>query len=602
MKNFLILFLITFSISLFSQQAPPKREFRAVWVATVVNIDWPTNKNLTPAQERAEFITLLERQKANGMNAIMQQIRPACDALYPSDIEPWSEWLTGLQGTPPNPFYDPLQFQIDEVRKRNMELHAWFNPYRAKHSTSGPLHSSHVTNQHPEWIVNYGSYKWLDPGLPQVRDYVTGVIMDVVRRYDIDGVHFDDYFYPYPVAGQTFDDDATFAAYPNGFSDKDDWRRNNIDLLVKMVYDSIKAVKPWVKFGISPFGIWKNQSSDPEGSATSGFESYYGIYADSKKWMEEGWLDYMNPQIYWNIGFPPAAFDVLVNWWNDKAYGRHVYAGHAAYKINNGSQSQVWLEPDQMPKQIRMTRDLPDIYGSVFFSSKSVTNNPLGFQDSLRSHLYNYPSLVPEMNWIDSTPPLPPDSLKAAFSNQRATLTWNKPAAASDGDSARQFIIYRFEDTDNFDLSDPRKIRAITINDTTKFFDGMPIDTSVQYITYAVTTLDRMKNESAPAVVTTILITGVDEDAAVKNYELMQNYPNPFNPNTNLRFTISELGFVTLKIYDILGNEVAVLVNEEKAPGSYEVEFDGSGLSSGVYFYKLQVNNFISVKKMSLLK
>ena len=273
MKSILIniLTFLFLASNFYSQTIPPKREFRSVWIASVTNIDWPSNKNLTPSAQRTEYINILNKHKLNGLNAVVTQIRPSCDAFYQSAIETWSEWLTGTQGVAPNPFYDPLIFTIDETHKRGMEFHAWFNPYRAVlNKNTSSISPTHVSVVHPDWVREYGNLKLLDPGLPQVRNYVASVIMDVVRRYDIDGVHFDDYFYPYPQTGVTFQDSATFANYPNGFTNKDDWRRNNINLLIQMLSDSIKAVKPHVKFGIGPFGIWRNQSSDPLGSATAG--------------------------------------------------------------------------------------------------------------------------------------------------------------------------------------------------------------------------------------------------------------------------------------------------------------------------------------------
>jgi uncharacterized lipoprotein YddW (UPF0748 family) len=607
MKKNIRVFIAVFLFSQmgFSQTTLSKREFRSVWIATVSNIDWPTSKHLSPAAQRSEYINILNKHKENGMNAVVSQIRPSCDAFYPSEIEPWSEWLTGTQGTPPNPFYDPLEFMIEEVHKRGMEYHAWFNPYRAAVNNSVSIHPTHITVTRPEWIVGYGSLKLLDPGLSEVREYVTSVIMDVVRRYDVDGVHFDDYFYPYPQPNVEFNDSATFANYPNGFSDKDDWRRNNINLLIEMVYDSIKAEKPWVKFGISPFGIWKNQSSDPEGSATFGLESYSAIYADSRKWIAEGWVDYMNPQIYWNIGYPAAAFDVLANWWADNSYGRHIYAGHAAYKINNGTQSQEWLNPSQMPNQIRLVRQIPEIKGSVFFSSKSITNNLLGVQDSLKNQLYKFPALIPEMHWLDSLPPLPPLNLQADVSSARATLTWDLPEAAEDGDSARQFMVYRFDYPDSINLEDPSYIRFISYNDTTRFFDSKPLDTLTNSVTYIVTSLDRLKNESEAYASITLMLTDVNDDAnIVHDFKLEQNFPNPFNPATAINFSIPRASFVTLKLFDVLGKEISVLVNDHLEQGNHQLLFDAGkyDLPSGVYIYRISAGENISNKKMMFLK
>lgn len=609
MKTVFIIYLIAFQINAFSQTIPPKREFRSVWIATVTNIDWPSSKTLTPAAQRSEFITILNRHKQNGMNAVVTQIRPSCDAFYQSSIEPWSEWLTGTQGVAPNPFYDPLTFMIEETHKRGMEFHAWFNPYRAVvNKNSSSVSSTHVSVVHPEWIREYGNLKLLDPGLPQVREYVTKVIMDVVRRYDIDGVHFDDYFYPYPQSGIVFQDSATFANYPNGFTNKDDWRRNNINLLIKMLSDSIKAVKPQVKFGISPFGIWRNQSSDPLGSATAGFESYSGIYADSRKWMQEGWLDYINPQIYWNIGYSVAAYDVLVDWWSNNHFGKHFYTGNAAYKIGSSSPS-AWLNPSEMPNQIRLNRTYNEVKGMNFFSSKSITNNLLGIQDSLRNNLFKYPALVPVMKWIDSIPPSTISNLLAVRNQSGVLLTWQKPA----DNSAKRFVIYRFDDQTPINIEDPRNILTITANDTTSYLDTKTISASTQKITYIVTSLDRLQNETPADSSNTYvlnLIVSVKDDAKElpQKFELMQNYPNPFNPTTKIGYAIpllreEERGvYVTLKLYNILGKNIATLIDGIKYPGMYEVDFDASKLSSGVYYYQLIAGDFVQTKKMLILR
>lgn len=612
MKSVLISTLISFifASTIYPQTIPPKREFRSVWIATVTNIDWPSSKYLSPSSQRAEYINILNKHKQNGMNAVVTQIRPSCDAFYQSSIEPWSEWLTGTQGVAPNPFYDPLIFMIDEAHKRGMEFHAWFNPYRAVvNKNYSSIASSHVSVVHPEWIKEYGNLKLLDPGLPQVREYVTRVIMDVVRRYDIDGVHFDDYFYPYPQAGIVFQDSATFANYPNGFTNKEDWRRNNINLLIKMLSDSIKAVKPHVKFGISPFGIWKNQSSDPLGSATAGFESYSGIYADSRKWVQEGWLDYINPQIYWNIGYSIAAYDVLVEWWANNSFGKHFYTGNAAYKIGSSSPSG-WLNPSEMPNQVRLNRTYEEVKGMNFFSSKSITNNLLGFQDSLRNNLFKYPALIPVMQWKDSIPPETVSNLNAVKNSSGVLVTWQKPTA----NPAKYFIIYRFDDSAQVNINDPRYILTITVNDTTSYLDTKPISLNTQKVTYVVTSLDRLHNETLNDLTNTFnlnLVVSVEdkESKLPLEFELKQNYPNPFNPTTKIKYSVprnteyySVPQNVTLKIYDIFGREVATLVDEEKPAGYYEVDFNASDLSSGCYFYSILTKYFTKTMKMIVVK
>ncbi|MBC7416963.1 MAG: family 10 glycosylhydrolase, partial [Pedobacter sp.] len=306
LKTLAIAFLIPFFYMLnVSAQLPtniaPKREFRGVWVATVANIDWPSKPGLSTDQQKQELIGILDRHKAEGMNAIILQIRPAADAFYAKSREPWSYWLMGKQGLAPAPGYDPLEFAIKEAHARGMELHAWFNPYRASMSANTVFAKNHPTQIHPDWFFTYGGKKQFDPGIPEVRDYIIQVILDVVKQYNIDGVHFDDYFYPYPIAGQRIDDAATYSKYGGDFKDINDWRRNNVDLLIKELDDSVHYYKKFVKFGISPFGIWRNSYEDPEGSESSGLSNYAELYADSRKWIKEGWVDYINPQIYFTF-------------------------------------------------------------------------------------------------------------------------------------------------------------------------------------------------------------------------------------------------------------------------------------------------------------
>lgn len=591
----------------FSQSVPPLREVRAVWVASVTNIDWPTSKNLTPAQQKSEFITLLDRHKLNGINNIFAQIRPTCDAFYISSIEPWSEWLTGTQGTPPNPLYDPLTFMVDEAHKRGMELHAWVNPYRAvMNKNTSSVHSSHVSKRKPQWVKEYGVYKWLDPGNPEVMEYVTSVIMDVVRRYDIDGIHFDDYFYPYPQTNVNFEDDSTFILYPRGFTNKDDWRRNNVNMLVQMVRDSIKSVKKHVKFGISPFGIWRNQSTDPNGSATSGFQSYDQVFADSRKWIQEGWVDYINPQIYWNIGFPAARFEVLTPWWNNNAFNRQVFVGHAAYKIGNGSQDTTWLNPTQMPNQIRFIRTFDKVMGSVFFSSKSITNNLLGVQDSLRNDLYKYPALIPPMPWLDSIPSSPPVPSEFTISPQSVRITWTPPAAASDGDLPYRYILYKYTGYPHPDsiMNYQRKatdIVAIVRKEATSYTHATVVDSANPYL-YLITSTDRLWNESAPEIIPLFPVVSADERISVSDFTLAA-YPNPFNPAATVSMILPEASVMKVELYDMIGRRVAVIQEAGYMnAGTHKFTIRGEGLASGTYLLRASSSSYNKSIKLLLLK
>lgn len=494
----LSLFFITPNI--LQAQSPakiaPKREFRGVWVATVTNIDWPSRPGLTADQQKQELIGILELHKANGMNAIMLQVRPAADAFYAKSREPWSQWLTGKQGIAPAPGYDPLAFAIKEAHSRGMELHAWFNPYRATMSANTMVSEDHMTRKRPDLFFTYGGKKQFDPGIPEVREYIVQVILDVVKGYDVDGIHFDDYFYPYPISGQKINDDATFSKYPNGITNINDWRRNNVDLLIKQLDDSIHYHKKYVKFGISPFGIWKNDSEDSLGSATRGLSNYHELYADSRKWIKEGWVDYINPQIYFSFTRKVAPFGTLVDWWSDNTYGRHLYIGQAAYLVNQKMEA-AWRLPNQIPDQIRYIRNNNRVQGSIYFSSKSFSTVARAVGDSLRNDFYKFPALPPQMPWLDDVAPNQPQHLTAEAMHDGVHLKWEKPLKASDGETASGYVIYRFNEGEKIDILDAKNILKISFEEYTSF-----IDTAVgqgKRYNYMVTALDRLKNESDPS-------------------------------------------------------------------------------------------------------
>ncbi|WP_153795833.1 glycoside hydrolase family 10 protein [Foetidibacter luteolus] len=406
-----VLIILT-SLSLLAG-AQPKFEFRAVWIATVENIDWPSKKGLPVQQQKAEFIRILDMHQRNGMNAVIMQVRPAADAFFPSSYEPWSEYLTGRQGTAPSPYYDPLQFMIEETHKRGMEFHAWLNPYRAVFNVSrSSIAANHITRAHPDWFVTYGDKKYFNPGEPAVIAHVTDVVKDIVRRYDVDGIHMDDYFYPYRINGREFPDEAAYRKYGNGLT-KDAWRRSNCDSIVKSIYLAIQATKPQVKFGISPFGVWRNSSQDPMGSETkAGQTNYDDLYADILLWLENGWIDYVAPQLYWEIGHRLCDYEVLLDWWSKHTYGRHLYIGHGVYRVYENP-TKAWRSPIEIPDQIRFLRDYPEVQGSVYFSSKTFEYNPNGWCDSLRENYYRYPAIVPPMPWKDTVLPLKPAIVNA---------------------------------------------------------------------------------------------------------------------------------------------------------------------------------------------
>jgi len=345
----------------------PKREMRAVWIATVGNIDWPSRSGLSVDMQQNEMIELLDLAKEYHFNTVVFQIRPATDAFYQSELEPWSQWLAGEQGVAPDPFYDPLEFTIAECRKRGLDIHVWMNPYRAVFDTAkSSVADNHPIKQHPEWFVTYGNKAYFNPGLPETRNHVCHVVADVIRRYNVDAVHFDDYFYPYRISGQEFPDQEAFELNPEGFesSQKEDWRRHNVDLIIRQLHDTIKTIASHVELGISPFGVWRNKEKDNRGSATkAGQTNYDDLYADVLKWQKEGWIDYIAPQIYWHIGKEVADYAVLVDWWNQNAYDCPLYIGHALYRLDINSKDKAWQKSKQIDKQIRLNRKNEHIGG-----------------------------------------------------------------------------------------------------------------------------------------------------------------------------------------------------------------------------------------------
>jgi uncharacterized lipoprotein YddW (UPF0748 family) len=778
----IIMMFVVSSVS--SQTLPLKREVRGAWIATVANIDWPSSNSSSVATQQQQLISILDQLSAAGVNVAIFQVRPECDALYQSSFEPWSYWLTGTQGLAPNPIWDPLTFAVSEAHKRGMELHAWFNPYRAERSAGNYTTAmTHVTKTHSGWVLQVGSVKFLDPGLQVVRDYVSKVISDVVRRYDIDAAHMDDYFY---VQGISTQDAATFAANPRGFqaSQVGDWRRDNVNLLVKQIYDSIQVIKPWVKWGISPAGIWK--SGVPPGIV--GNDNYSVIYCDAVAWMAGKYIDYLAPQLYWKIG-GSQDFTLLLPWWQSVANGRPIYPGLAAYRINVSGYGPA----SEVANQIRFERATTPHAGNFLYTTNNLTGNTGGITDSLTNNLYQYPALVPSTKGKDSIPPNPPANVRfdRYGSSPYARVQWNTPAKAPDNDTASMYVIYQTSNASvsQSDIDDARNISKVT---NQNIFD--PLQSKKTFLNFTVTALDKNKNESAPSSVlkisnppvqpllaypqqnsnnqTSTVLLGwnyasgssgyklqiatdsnfavnlgpsnfiydsvwqvtnlpgrqnyywkvkgmnpagegsysptrsfftaipatpllaipanhapteeytslkflwnkaeaaqsyrlqvsadlnfasffadtiglTDTSFSVKNltpytiynwrisamnaagtslwsavfnlrtkaltsvssiagipdkFELYQNYPNPFNPETNMRFTLVESGYTTLKVYSILGSEIATLVNGSLNAGTHTIVFRSTGLPSGVYVYRLISGKYVETRKMVLLK
>ena len=783
-KILLYLSISFISITINSQSASSKREFRGAWIATVVNLDWPSTNLLTSEEQKEELIELFDKLEQTNINAVIFQIRTECDAFYNSSFDPWSYWLTGEQGIPPSPYYDPLEFAIEEAHKRGMEIHAWFNPYRVERDAGNYATSTnHISNTHPEWVIQIGNIKFLNPGLIEVREYVTNVVMDVVRRYDIDGIHFDDYFYPYPPNEITNEDFATHASDPRGFFDIKQWRRDNINELLRMINEEIKNTKPHIKFGISPFGIYKN--GVPSGIV--GLDAYNVIYCDPIKWLDEEIIDYLTPQLYWSFG-GGQDYGKLLEWWSQQVNSRHLYPGQALYRAGI-------FEKGELPKQIRLNRDTENVYGNILFRADNLFDNLNGITDSLQNLYFAEKAIIPQMNWKDSIIPLEPRDLRFdALKNSRGDgLIWETPQLASDGDSASRYILYNFDNllVDENDINDSKNIFRVQNNRTVKFSDMNEIS---EQMFFAVSSLDKNNNESSisdvievkfispeipmlfapnnnalnqkdttkliwnnslhssfnslqissdsnylsnileyteimdtfllatgldglskyywrvsaanvigesnysesrsfttgfpttpvlnspidekldvsinPILIwnnlpeankyhiqlanglslskysilsdtlvqdTSIIIlnllsdniyswrvranneygfgkwsaifkfktgqvTGIDENSIPIAYNLDQNYPNPFNSETTISFSIPKEGYVSLKVYNMLGQEVGNLFSRTASEGHYKVQFNAKNLSSGTYFYTLNIGDFRVTKKMIYLK
>lgn len=595
--RFWTVFLFVLLTVKFASSQSVKREVRGTWISTVSNLDWPSSRSLNPSQQRAELVTMLDQLKAAGMNTIYFQVRSQCDATYISSIEPWADiFSTANAGTGPNPVYDPLQFVIEECRKRSMEIHAWFNPYRAvsNFNNINNFSTTHIARTRPEWLLAQGTLRILDPGIPDVPNYIIRVVMDVLRRYDVDGIHYDDYFYPYPPSGSIapFNDDATFAThsrgFPNTITGRNDWRRANIDTLIKRTYDSVRAVKPWVKFGVSPFGIWANASSVSGGSATNGLQSFSAIYADSRKWMQNDWIDYMVPQLYWSIGFNAANYSVLVPWWNALGGRRHIYSGMAAYKVNADADVN-WNDPNQIPAQIRLNRANNNFSGSVFFRARSITTNANGVRDSLASRYFASPALLPQMSWKDDvTPPAPMNVIGTVVGNT-VRLNWTAPSTTQDELSkVRQYVVYRSLQNP-VNTSDASSIRWILPADSTQFEETVPVGNTYFY---TITALDRLHNESVVSNVFTasVFLTAINPINTESDLRL-QVSPNPLTSIAQVQYRIPAAGEVELRITDLNGRLISSYPQGFRSVGLHQTPLQVAQLKQGVYYISLITKN-----------
>lgn len=492
MKRYVLSVLVLSLVLLCVQgQTCPKREFRGAWIQAVNG----QFQGMPTEALQANLINQLNALQEAGINAIIFQVRPEADALYNSAHEPWSRFLTGVQGKAPHPYWDPMAFMIEECHKRNMEFHAWINPYRAKTNMKNVLASTHIYNVHPDRFIEYDNKLFFDPALPENRRHICQVVTDIVSRYDVDGIHMDDYFYPYPVSGLDYPDDRSFAVYGKAFTNKGDWRRHNVNLLIKDVHSTVRNLKPWVKFGVSPFGVYRNARTDPSGSNTKALQNYDDLYADVLLWAREGWIDYNIPQIYWQIGHPLADYEELVNWWARHAENRPLFIGQSVPNtIKNADPDRPNV--NQLPRKMALQRSFQTIGGSCQWPASAVVNNEGRYRDALMQEYHKYPALMPVFDFIDAEAPDKVSKLKKVWTEDGYMLFWTAPEAEDEMNRATQYVVYRFDKKKkSVNLNDPSCIVAIT-RDT---YYKLPYSNGKTKYRYVVTALDRLQNESKPA-------------------------------------------------------------------------------------------------------
>ncbi len=465
----------------------PKREFRGAWIQCVNG----QFQGMTPERMQQVLTEQLNSLQGAGINAIIFQVRAEADALYKSSCEPWSRFLTGVQGRKPSSDWDPMQFMIDECHKRGMEFHAWINPYRAKTKGTTALSPIHPYNKHPERFVTYAGQLYFDPALPENRQYISKIVRDIVGRYDVDAIHMDDYFYPYPNPGEDFPDDASFAQYGRGYANKADWRRDNVNVLIKEIHETVRECKPWVKFGVSPFGIYRNKKSDPNGSDTRGLQNYDDLYADVLMWVNNGWVDYNIPQVYWEIGHSAADYDELVRWWAKHSANRPLFIGQDVMRTVKKADAQNPSQ-HQMPAKMKLQRSLPTVQGSCQWYAAAVVENAGNYRTLLEKEYHRYPALIPASPFMDDKAPGKVKKLKMMWTYKGPVLSWEAPKAKTEMDKAVQYVVYRFGKGEKVNLNDASRIVTITRDN----FYLLPYDDGKTKYRYVVTALDRLHNES----------------------------------------------------------------------------------------------------------
>ena len=470
------------------QYENPKREFRGAWLHVIGQTQW---QNKSTAQAKEYICDQLDKLLDAGCNAVIFQVRPTADALYKSDLEPWSAWLTGKRGKAPQPMWDPLEFALEEAHKRGMEFHAWLNPYRITSNAKEVLPSNHISKMEPQRFFHYNGQVLFDPAYQENRDFICKVVDDIVTRYDVDAIHIDDYFYPYPAPGKAIPDDASYLKFGAG-RNKNDWRRHNVDLLIEQLHKTIKDRKPWVRFGVSPFGIWRNKRTDPRGSESTGLQNYDDLYADVLLWAKNGWIDYLAPQLYWNLDTKAAPSRKLVKWWNDNASDVDIYIGQDVKRTMDVADPGN-NDRNELDTKVKLSRQLPNIGGNIWWHGYWVTGNYKGAADSLAMK-YQSTIALPPAYGDKSVQPLTVSDIKIVKDGEQEFLEWTAPKASHKPNATDpvRFVVYQFFPGEKQDISDPQTIIALTP------YTKLGIDASQEGVIYAVTVLDRMNRESEP--------------------------------------------------------------------------------------------------------
>lgn len=602
----LLLGLVFMVVTLPAEAQSSKYEMRGAWVTTVYNLDWPLQRGLPPAVQQADMEELFDGLAATGVNTVLFQVRSEADAMYASSFEPWSRFLTGTQGRAPSPFWDPLEEAIRLAHERGMELHAWLNPFRAVSALGkSGLAASHIVFQHPDWVLDVNDVTIINPGVPDARSYIVDVIKDIVGRYAVDGIHFDDYFYPYPPNAIILEDEDTYNTYGGDYSSIESWRRDNINLFMLEVSEAIRDIDPGVRFGVSPFGIW--QDGVPQGIV--GLDAYNVIYADPLTWIFEESIDYLVPQLYWKFG-GGQDFGTLAQWWAAESDGIHIYPGIAAYQADPSTATNL-VDASEIPAQVSFSRTVDGIQGNVFFRARNLgPANNQGLTQRLMTDFYQHKAITPYMEYKDTWPPDPPTNLQVSLSSGGRYLRWDPPISGFS--FANRFAIYRIKS----DGSDPDPLaitneaaNLIHISWEPEWTDTDALEIGQEYH-YVVTGLTPNSIESVDPDLASILIesTAVEAFAVSPALSRVDIYPNPVATQARFELHLDLPAEVEIRVVDILGREVArPLTGSQQSVGTLDVSWDltslaGSRVSPGVYQVVVRAGRSRSVHSLVVLR